>query len=331
MIAGGIRRARSGIDHVRRLVTSRVVQVREIEDMRAERDQLRQTIDHIRGAHEAAPQFVPPGHFYSPVPSLEDIRRATPTLYGPEQHAPAAIDLREEAQLALFRSWKPIYDEVRFPEHHEPGWRYYWRNPAYSYSDAFHLHCMLRHARPRRLIEVGSGYSSCMTLDTCARHLGDGVGCTFIEPHPELLNRLLRSGDRSRIEILDCAVQDVPLQRFRELEAGDVLFIDSTHVVRASSDVNYLFFSVLPALRRGVYVHFHDVFYPFEYPMHWLLEGRQWSELYLFRAFLMYNQAFEVVVMNTFLESRYAALVRNDFPLVHANPGGGAWLRKTRE
>ena len=108
---------------------------------------------------------------------------------------------------------------------------------------------MLRHVQPRRVVEVGSGYSSAMMLDTAEGWLDPDVDITFIEPYDELLRSLLRPGDDERVTILDSAVQDVDLVVFTRLEAGDILFIDSTHVVKAGSDVNHLFFEVLPRWR----------------------------------------------------------------------------------
>jgi hypothetical protein len=276
----------------------------------------------------AAPQFVPPGHFYSAVPMLDEVERAAPRLYDVPWRQPPGVDLREAAQLDLLNEFLPMYAETRFPAEKHPDWRYFWKNPAYSYSDSFFLHAMLRHAKPRRVVEVGSGYSSCMTLDTNDRWFDGTIECTFIEPYPKLLEDLLRPEDRERIRVIASPVQEAPLDVFSVLGAGDVLFIDSTHVARAGSDVNFLFFDVLPRLAAGVYVHVHDVFFPFEYPLPWLRDGRQWQELYLMRAFLMYNRAFEVVLMSSFLDRHHGERIRRDFPLCAENAGGSIWLRK---
>lgn len=218
--------------------------------------------------------FVPPGHFYSPIPSLDDVRRHEQRLFAEPPRELPGIVLNEAKQLELLDRLKPYYDEQPFPEQRTDGRRYFFENPAYSYSDAIFLHCMIRHARPHRIIEVGSGYSSCVTLDTNELHFENRIACTFVEPYPELLWTLLRPDDRAGIEVLVTPLQDVDLARFRALEANDILFIDSTHVAKIGSDVNYLFAEILPALRPGVYVHFHDIFYPFEYPKEWVYEGR---------------------------------------------------------
>src|SRR5262249_53737535 len=148
------------------------------------------------------------------------------------------------------------------------------------------------------------------------------------EPYPQRLRELMQESDRERVEILELKVQDVPLTFFDRLQAGDFLFIDSTHVVKVGGDVNYLYFEVLPRLRPGVHVHIHDIFFPFEYPRVWVEEGRIWSEAYLLRAFLLHNEAFEVQFFNTFLERRHRALFERHFPLFLRNPGGSIWLRR---
>src|SRR5690606_1842332 len=190
--------------------------------------------------------------------------------------------------------------EMPFKAEKSEGLRYYFENSAYAYSDAIHLYCMLRHLKPRKLIEVGSGHSSCVTLDTNELFLGGSVETTFIEPYPELFMSLIKESDRAKINIVPTRLQDVDLSLFETLQANDILFIDSTHVSKINSDVNYIFFEILPRLASGVYIHFHDIFFPFEYPKAWVYEGRAWNEAYILRAFLQYNNAFSVVLMNTF-------------------------------
>ena len=88
---------------------------------------------------------------------------------------------------------------------------------------------------------------------------------------------------------------------FRELHAGDVLFVDSTHVAKVGSDVNHIFFEILPILQPGVVVHFHDIMYPFEYEPKWIYTGVAWNEAYMLRAFLMFNPTFKILLFNSFL------------------------------
>jgi len=284
------------------------------------------------GSPESGPPalFVPPGHFYSPIPSLDEIRRHEARLFAEPGRELPGIALDERKQLVLLAEFKRYYNEQPFTAQRTDSRRYFFENPAYSYSDAIFLHCMIRHARPRRIIEVGSGYSSCVTLDTNELHFENRIACTFIEPCSELLRSLVRPDDLERIEILETRLQEVDLARFRALEANDILFIDSTHVARIGSDVNYLFAEILPVLRPGVYVHLHDIFYPFEYPKEWVYEGRAWTEAYMLRAFLAFNAAYEIVLFNTFLERFHRERFARDMPLCLLNEGGSIWLRRAR-
>jgi hypothetical protein len=270
--------------------------------------------------------FVRNGHFYSPIPELDEVRRDDEKIFG--RRTLAAIDLREEEQFALLQELKDYYKEIPFPEQRTDGFRYFFDNPSYAYSDAVFLYSMLRHAKPQRIIEIGSGYSSCATLDTNDRFFEGSISCTFIEPYPELLQSLLSPRDLRHVRIIPQRLQDVGIQVFEQLAANDVLFVDSTHVSKTGSDVNQILFEILPALASGVYIHFHDIFYPFEYPRAWIYEGKAWNEIYVLRAFLEYNSAFEIVCFNTFLQQVHGDFFGRHMPLCLKNPGGSIWLRK---
>jgi predicted O-methyltransferase YrrM len=278
-----------------------------------------------------ARQFVPPGHFYSPIPALDDIRTNEKSIFHNGSRELSGIDLHEEEQLQLLHSFRKYYDELPFRAHKTSNLRYFFDNPAYSYSDAIFLHCMIRDVKPQRIIEVGSGYSSCLMLDTNDLYFNGSIALTFIEPHPELLLSLVHSQDRGRTTIISSRVQDVDLVTFDSLQAGDILFVDSTHVSKICSDVNRLFFEILPRLNDGVFVHFHDIFYPFEYPREWVYEGRAWTEAYLLPAFLQYNKSFRIILMNTFLEQFHREFFEQAMPLCLRNPGGSIWIRKQDE
>lgn len=118
------------------------------------------------------------------------------------------------------------------------------------------------------------------------------------------------------------------LNFFLSLTAGDILLIDSTHVSKVDSDVNHILFDILPSLNPGVYVHFHDICYPFEYPKQWVYQGRAWNEAYILRAFLQYNTSFEIVIFNSFLGYFCLDLLQQYLPLCAKNPGISIWLKK---
>ncbi len=271
-------------------------------------------------------EFVAPGHFYSAVPSVED-RQAYTNPRVPPWELPG-IALNIEKQKGLLASLKVFHDECQFPENKREDFRYYFANPAYSWSDAILLYSMIRFLKPQRIVEVGSGYSSLATLDTVDRYFETKPTCTFIEPHPELLQSLLSEEDRRHHRILAQRLQDTDLSVFRDLAANDILFIDSTHVSKLSSDVNRIFFDILPSLQQGVVIHFHDIFWPFDYPTHWIREGRAWNEAYVLRAFLEYNTEFEILLFSDLLHLCHGEWIQAHLPLTRRDTGGCIWLRK---
>ena len=268
-----------------------------------------------------------PGGYYSPIPSIEEIKGYTFDVPLPE--VLPGIDLNSAEQLNLLESFESFYKELPFCDEKADGLRYYYQNGFYSYSDAIFLYCMIRYLKPKKIIEVGSGFSSSVTLDTNELFMENTINCIFIEPYPERLESLLKENDRKKVVIHKKRLQDISLEVFTELGENDILFIDSTHVAKFDSDVNFVFHEILPVLNQGVHIHFHDIFYPFEYPQNWLLEGRAWNEQYILRAFLEYNKEFKIVMFNTYLESMYEEKIKHRFPLLYKNTGGSIWLKKT--
>jgi predicted O-methyltransferase YrrM len=293
---------------------------RSILALEEERDQLRADLAHWK-------TWMSPGHFYSPIPSLAEIRARETELFGTPPSSLPGINLRGEDQLALIRKLARFYPEMPFPREQSPKWRYWFENWAYSYADAIYLYSMLRHLSPRRVIEIGSGFSSAAMLDAADRWLPE-TSFTFIDPDTSTLDAVLRPSDRERATIIRSRLQEVPLSTFDALTANDILFIDSTHVSKTGSDVNRIIFEILPRLASGVYIHFHDVFYPFEYPKEWVYEGRAWNEDYILRAFLEFNDSFEIVLFGTWLAHFHRELLTELMPLTLENPGGSLWIVK---
>ncbi len=152
---------------------------------------------------------------------------------------------------------------------------------------------------------------------------------TVIEPYPAVLKSVMRPGDLERHRLLEQRLQDCPLALFEELEPNDILFIDSTHVSKLGSDVNFLFFEILPRIRRGVFVHIHDIFHPFEYPMAWYEEGRAWNEAYMLRAFLEFNTAWRIELSTFYIVRRQRAWFERHIPLmIDKWSGAQIWLSR---
>lgn len=285
-------------------------------------------IGGLRAATRAAGSFAP-GHFYSPVPSPQEI--ATRLKHLSNGHSGlAGIRLDDDRQLCLLEELKRFYRELPFPEQPTESCRYYFNQTSFCSADAIFLYSMLRRLRPRRVIEVGSGFSSAVILDTVERFLPERPELTFIEPYPTTLKRLLRPDDRANIELIEDKVQAVAIDTFASLTAGDLLFIDSSHVVKCGSDVQFLLFDILPRLAPGVVVHFHDVFDSFEYPAEWLMKGWYWNEDYMLRAFLSYNDSWEIELFGNYCVRRMEPWFADNMPLCLRNPGGSLYIRRTK-
>jgi hypothetical protein len=265
----------------------------------------------------------PDGHYYSVIPSAEDL-----TNTDLDKEILGGVNLNEQGQIALFQQIKTNYNALpKYSDQKTPGLRYHYNNQSYDYGDSTFLHLMLRHINPNKIIEIGSGFSSSVMLDTNELFWNNSKNITFIEPYPELLFSLLNEQDKKNHTFVIEKLQNVNLNVFDELQPGDVLFIDSTHVSKLGSDVNFYLFEVLPRLKSGVYIHIHDIFYPFEYPKIWLDSGVYWNELYMLKAFLQYNENFKIKLFPDFLFKKHPDLF-DDTPVIKKNPGAQIWLQK---
>jgi hypothetical protein len=272
----------------------------------------------------------PPGHFYSPVVNVKEVEQHKDIIFGGRELA--EIDLNLSGQEQVFGRLCAHSAKLPFADQPAEGsLRYYYDNTSYGFGDAFVYWGMLCESRPHRIIEIGSGFTSALALDAIDI-LGMDTLCTFIDPYPDLLKKVGRPV-ASRHSIIESRIQDLSPSIVDVLDANDILFIDSSHVVKTGSDVHFEIFELLPRLRPGVLVHFHDVFFPFEYPSAWVLDERKsWNELYFLRAFLMYNTAFKMVYFNhAFVALRRSALLGLPIEIgrrLFLNPGGGLWLQK---
>ncbi len=323
---------------------------RELQSCKAERDSLRrelkaarssaggQTATAAAAAGRSLPvapdaevtQEFPPGHYYSPIADLREVRSRADSIFDRSRTELPGIDLRHDSQLALLPEFERFYEEMPFQDEPGNGLRYGFVNRFFSHGDGLALYSMLRHLRPRRVVEVGSGWSSALTLDVNDRFFDGSIECTFIEPYPDRLNELLSDRDAERVRIVAEPLYAAGQEAFDQLEAGDLLFIDSTHVSRVGSDVNQLLLEVVPRLPEGVTVHLHDVFWPFEYPAYWVYGGRSWTEDYLLRALLVDNPRLQILWFNDFLAEFSAAEVEKALPGWSRNPGGSIYLRTVR-
>lgn len=278
-------------------------------------------------AYKSSMRFAP-GHFYSPIVSKDDVKNNEHEIWKSVQpNDILGIEFFETRQKELLVLLSNYYSELPFQRHKNTTLRYFFENKFYSYTDGIILYSMLRHLKPKKVVEIGSGFSSALMLDVNEHFFDNKISLTFIEPYPERLNSLLKKSDIEQTEIIESFVQKVDLKVFKSLRANDILFVDSSHIVKTGSDVNYILFNILPQLNSGVLVHFHDVFYPFEYPKKWVFNGFNWNEDYFLRAFLMYNNNFEIVLFADYLHQCHSS-VFDAMPMAYKNTGGNFWIRK---
>lgn len=303
----------------------------ELDRLRAEVEGLRHELERARELglpQDTTPgsmpylRFYPPGHFYSPVPDINDVERDAGRIFGHADDLPGVV-LHETEQLELFSRLCHLARGVPLPR--EAG-GYFKENTNYGVGDALMLQSMLRLFRPKRYVEVGSGWTTALAVDTNESFLDGAMTITAIDPSCEVLRST--HVPPGSVEILEQPVQDVALGVFGELGENDMLFVDCSHVVKVGSDAHHIVTRILPELAEGVHVHIHDMFWPFEYLRHWVLEGRAWNEAYLVHAFLLFNDAFEIELFNHWLAERHRDLIERELPAMLENPGGALWLRR---
>ena len=282
--------------------------------------------------------FFEAGHFHSPLPDMADVENTPKNQFGYfyKQTYPhlksnirsiPGIELNTNKQLSLMQQLSQYSDPSNFPEKKCEGWRYFSENNYFTCGDATVLHALIRHFKPKNIIEAGSGYSSALMLDTQDKFLDYKVNFTFIEPYQKYrLLKLLSVEDSNSTSIIEKKVQDVDLSLFDSLERDDILFIDSSHVAKFGSDVCHIVFNILPRLNPGVIVHFHDILWPFEYPKEWLKMGWAWNEAYVLRSFLQYNNTFNILYFNSYLANTHIQHVEEHMPTCLKDSGGSLWL-----
>lgn len=273
----------------------------------------------------------PLDHFYSPVPDHRALDRepSRSRVWPPAPRETAGIDWRAGEQIelldALGRQAEMVFAAQPTGDPHE----YHAANDNFSRLDAWMLQGVLRHFRPRQMIEVGCGWSSLLTARVNREYLDGELHFTCVEPYPP---DFLSGGVPGISELIASPVEALEVDRFLQLGRGDVLFIDSSHVVKTGGDVQFLFEDVIPRLADGVVVHVHDIFLPWDYPRDWVVSGRAWNEQYLVRAFLAFNSAFRILLGVGWLSAHRADALEAalpDYPAAYADGGGSLWFQRS--
>jgi hypothetical protein len=271
----------------------------------------------------------PAGHFYSPIVDVDELRAQESRVW-PAGGKVLGIDFNDAHHEQVLREYFPrFYPSFAYPRKAgDDPLRFFLDNDQFSWLDCRALFVLLRAWRPKRYIEVGSGFSTLLVADVNRRFLDGSMKISCIEPYPR---DYLRSPSLGLERLITRKVQDADPGVFDELDAGDVLFIDSSHVAKTGSDVNHLCFEVLPRLHRGVRIHFHDIFLPADYPKPWVLdENRSWNEQYVVRALLMFSNAFRVLFGSSYAVVAHAGALREALrdPEGAYYGGGSLWIEK---
>ncbi len=287
------------------------------------------------GRLSAVPRGQPPvafpiGHYYSPMYDARELcaEPARSRIWPATPRTQPGINWNEEGQRRFLRDVCAGQDRLIFAvDEALDDATYYMHNEQYPPLDAWALEAVVRHARPRTIIEVGSGFSTLVTARVNREYLAGEAQFVAIEPHPR---PFLTRGVDGLSELLIDRVENVGLDRFDALSAGDVVFIDTSHVVRTGNDVAWLYGQVLPRLAPGVYVHIHDVFLPGDYPEAWVADGWGWNESYLVEAFLQFNFAYDILLGIRWAVQNAMHELRGAFPGIREHGVGGSalWLHR---
>lgn len=266
-----------------------------------------------------------PATFYSPVPVVKEIDT---DVLAARKYSLAGEGWSETEQLQLLATCRRPDDEVhvlqRFIAEHGRS------TNGYNEVDQIIYFGLLRYIRPRRILEVGAGRST--LIAACALQMNQRESSQVvpelisIEPYPKAF---ITAGVKGLSRLIPKRLQDVSLSHFDSLDDGDILFIDSSHVCKAGSDVQWLFSEILPRLKRGVNVHIHDVFLPFEYPIEWIRDRRRfWNEQYLLQAFLSMNHSFCVMLASYWLSRDKSDAFKAALGIEHNGRPASFWIKR---
>lgn len=271
-----------------------------------------------------------PVHFYTPVPDTARIDASLWTKRGELPGLSMDLDRAMELLRTITDPYRAEFEQ--FPREASPGEiRYYLNNSSYGCGDAEVLYSVVRHFKPKRIIEIGAGQTTLVISEAIRQNRIEEPdrSCAFvsIEPYPpDYLNPPPAEVSRMVVEEL----QRVPRAEFEALGDGDLVFIDSSHVARIGSDVVYEYLEILPRLKPGVIVHIHDIFLPYEYPREWFETARFfWNEQYVLQALLQDNRAFEIMLpLHALYRERREAFCAQIRSCARSNRPGAFWMRR---
>jgi predicted O-methyltransferase YrrM len=224
------------------------------------------------------------------------------------------IKMNTDEQLALLSKFRYNAELLALPFEKVNSETYYYNNGFYEAGDAEYLYSLIRHVKPKRMIEIGSGNSTLMARNAVNKNKQEDAtyDCKHTCIEPFYFGWIEKLG----VELKQMLVEDVDKAIFRTLEAGDILFIDSSHVIRPQGDVLVEFLEILPMLKPGVFVHVHDIFTPKDYLNEWVYGHLMWNEQYLLEAFLSHNADFRIMGALNYLQHNHKKEVEAAFPIL---------------
>lgn len=214
------------------------------------------------------------------------------------------IQWNTDEQLATLAKFVYACELANIPDERPTPLAFYFNNGAFAPGDAEYWYQLVRAIKPARIIEIGSGNSTLMALRAIQKNTerDRSYNCQFICVEPYEMPWLEETG----VSVLRKKVEDVDLSIFHALEESDILFIDSSHIIRPQGDVLYEILELLPTLRKGVIVHFHDIFSPKNYLRSWVQdEVIFWNEQYLLEAFLSNNTSWKIIGALNYLHHQF--------------------------
>jgi hypothetical protein len=216
-----------------------------------------------------------------------------------------SIDFNIKEQLWIIKQFHYNQELIQFPIVTKNPLEFSYDEGSYPRGDSEYYYNIIRYYKPRKIIEIGSGQSTLMAHNAIEMNLkeDDNYLCDLIciEPFEQYwLERL------SNVTIIRKKVENIDISFFEQLTRNDILFIDSSHIIRPQGDVLFEFTQILPILKSGVLIHFHDIFTPKDYPEEWIIKSKLfWNEQYLLESFLSYNNKFKIIGSLNYLANNY--------------------------
>ncbi len=280
---------------------------------------------------------ITPNHFYSPIPDTRFLNENRVKIFNTN-----CLNFNEKNQLKFLKKIKKYnFEFINSINKNET--KFYFGNGLYDFIDAILLFSIIRNIKPKKIIEIGSGFST--LISSIAGQFNGNIEIVCIDP----LSKFKKNEIFGLTDIIKKPVEDISLDFFKNLSKNDILFVDSSHTVKVNSDVIFLILEVLPNLKDNVYIHFHDIFLPLDYPTYWIKEEKRfWNEQYLLHSFLCFNKKFEIFFATSYMGLKYNKLMKETFvfpekfkkeleitykklfPEINWWGGGSFWIKKMK-